>query len=109
MLSWMCVLCVIVRVLLWRSLKEFVVYAATTYIQVVYEVIWEVAVGEVLSYEKEACNTHDCYAVAVKVTGTTDIVRHLPTLLDTFIVLIIRCGKYFFSLLFIAARPTKMF
>ena len=36
------------------------------------------AVGEVLSCEREACNAHDRYAVAVKVTGTTDIAGHLP-------------------------------
>ena len=40
--------------------------------------IWEAGVGKVLSYEGEARNAHDRYAVAVKVTGITDIVGHLP-------------------------------
>ena len=43
----------------------------------VYKEIWEAAVGEVLSCERKARNAHDDRnAVAVKVTGTTDIVGH---------------------------------
>ena len=57
--------------------------------------VWEAAVGKVLSCEREACNIHDHYAVAVKVAGTTDIVEHF------------RCVNYslreiFISLIFIA-------
>ena len=62
------------------SLNEFVVYAATT------------AVGEVPSYEKETHNAHDRYAVAVKVTGTTDIVGHLPRKLSNVRSLFLRRG-----------------
>ena len=43
-----------------------------------YKEIWEAAAGEVLSCEREARNAHDRYDVAVKMTGTTDIVGHLP-------------------------------
>ena len=50
--------------ILWRSLKEFGVYKE----------IWKAAVGKVLTCEREACNAHDRYAVAVKMTGTTDSV-----------------------------------
>ena len=39
-----------------------------------YKEIWKAAVGEVLSCEREGRNARDCYAVAVKMTGTTDIV-----------------------------------
>ena len=42
--------------------------------QHVYKEIWKAAVGEVLSCEGQARNANDCYAVAVKLTGTTDIV-----------------------------------
>ena len=42
----------------------------------VYKEIWEAAVGEVLNCERKAHNAHDRYAVAVKVTGTIDIVKH---------------------------------
>ena len=73
MLSWTCVLRAITRVLLWRSLKELVVQTENMLIN---------RYGRQLlaryCCEKEACNAHDCYAVAVKVTGTTDIVGHLP-------------------------------
>ena len=45
----------------------------------VYKEILEAAAGEVLNCERKApTNTHDLYAVAVKVTGTTDIAGHLP-------------------------------
>ena len=33
---------------------------------------------KLLSCEREACNVHDRYAVAVKMTGTTDNVGHFP-------------------------------
>ena len=68
--------CVIERVLLWRNLKEFVVhvYVAITHIKRYGRQLF----GEVLSCEREACNAHDHYDVAVKMTGTTDIVGHLP-------------------------------
>ena len=39
-----------------------------------YKEIWKAAVGEVLSCEREGRNAHGRYAVAVKMTGTTDIV-----------------------------------
>ena len=39
----------------------------------------------ILSCEREVCNAYDCYALAVKITGTA-IARHIPTSLDTFIV-----------------------
>ena len=68
-LSWTCMLSAIARVLLWKNLKEFVVYAATTY-------CWQstTAVGEVLSCAREVHSAHNCYAVAVKMTGTANIV-----------------------------------
>ena len=68
----------------------------------VYKKIWGAAFGKVMSCEREAHNAHDRYAVTVKVTGTTDIIGHLPTSLDTFVALIICCGKYFTSLIFVA-------
>ena len=40
----------------------------------VYKEIWKAAVCKVLSCEREPHNAHDRYAVAVKMTGTTDIV-----------------------------------
>ena len=75
MLTWMCVLHVIARVLLWKSLKEFVVCTNTTYIKRYERQLLE----KYLSCEKEARNAHDDRNdVAVKVTGTTDIIGHLP-------------------------------
>ena len=64
------------RVLIRRSLKEF----ATLYIcgHHIYKEIREAAVGEVLSCKMEARNAHHRCVVAVKVTGTTNIVGHLP-------------------------------
>ena len=41
---------------------------------VLYREIWKATVGEVLSCESEAHNAHDRYAVALKMTGTTNIV-----------------------------------
>ena len=40
----------------------------------VYKKIWKATVCEVLSCKREARNVHDRYAVAVKMTRTTDIV-----------------------------------
>ena len=46
---------------------------------------------------------HDCYAVAVKMTRTTDIVSWtLLTSLDNVVALIIRCENYFVTLIFVA-------
>ena len=73
----------------------------------VYGEIWKAAVCKVLSWEREARNTHDRYAVAVKMTGTTDIIGHLPTLLDTSVALMIYCRKYFVSLVFVAVEAYK--
>ena len=72
MLSWKCVLCKIARVLLWRTLKEFVGY-------IPYKELWKATVGEVLSYAREARNAPDRFAVAMKITGATDTVEHLLT------------------------------
>ena len=57
-----------------------------------------------LSCAREAHNDHDCYAVAMKMTGATDIVGHLQTSLDTFVALIVCCGKYFISLIIIVVE-----
>ena len=58
----------------------------------VYKEIWEAAVGEVLSCERKARIAHDRYAVAVKVTGTTDIVGHLPWKVSRVCSLFLRRG-----------------
>ena len=40
----------------------------------IHKEIWKAVVGKVLSCEREAHNAHDRYAVAVKMTGTANIV-----------------------------------
>ena len=40
----------------------------------VHKEIWKAAACVVLNCEREARNVHDCFAVAVKMTGTPDIV-----------------------------------
>ena len=109
-------------------LKEFVVYVATTYIKRYGRQL----LVKVLSCEREACNAHDdCNAVAVKVTGTTDIVGHLSWKVSRVCSLFLkehiditarftssyvlhiyhvqhlqtvkfRCGKHFVTLIFVA-------
>ena len=81
----------------------------------VYKEIWkQLHVCEVLSCERETRNAHDRYAVAVKMTGVTEIVGHLPTSLNTFVYLVIRRGKYFVCLNFVVVDahenilPTKI-
>ena len=53
------------------------------------------AVCEVLSCEREACNTHARYAVAVKLQEPPTLLHGLlPTSLDTVVALIVHCEKY---------------
>ena len=56
----------------------------------VYREIWEAAVGEVLTCEREAQNENDRYAVAVKKDGV--VIGHLPRKVSRVCSLFIRRG-----------------